>query len=162
MTPADNAAEVLPPAIATQLAAIETERAKLLTQIPHAAVAEGIAAQFAGKWPARNAWSKNVNVTVGRGFGQLTGVLIQLDALDSDCVAPVLRELRKRGYAVKGHSDYAEMGRRTYDLGEIQVSLFVPTGDENTGARCKFVVKGYEQKPVYELMCDDKAVEAES
>jgi hypothetical protein len=104
----------------------------------------------------------HLRASFGSQIGQLRGALIFVDVVDIRAVLPVLRELRRRGYKVKDHDDYAEIGRRTYNLsgdgGEIKLGVFVGasfSSDAKKGAVCKFVQVGIEEKPVFKLLCDD-------
>lgn len=95
-------------------------------------------------------------VTLGYSLHGMQGVLVFLNKTQkvSD-VAPVLGWFAKRGFKLIGKpSDYAEIQRRTWNLGVIQVAAFFSTAERG----CKFVQVGEETKPVYKLLCDDAAV----
>lgn len=106
--------------------------------------------------------SAKVRGSLGYEFSTLHGVLLHCDIKDVAEVAPVLRWFGKRGYSQNGGEpeDYGEAGRRSYCLKNgddkkrtIRVNFFFPS---TPGAKCRFVQTGVEQKPVYELVCEDE------
>lgn len=157
----------LPECIRKELAELEEERAKVLSwAVAARAAEEAVAAVWTepGLPPA--------SVTVGRGIGSLNGVLLHVGhSWDKEkCVRsarqalPLLRELRRRGWRYKRHSDYEELGRRTYELvnpeqpaAPISMSVFFYNGGDagDDGPACRFVKVGVEERPVYKLMCAD-------
>ena len=88
-------------------------------------------------------------VTVGSGVHSLNGVLIHCNLKKPEDIAELLRWLGTKGYRQKGKpDDFAELKRRTWNLGNLQVMGFF------IGDVCKFVKVGEETKDIMELRCE--------
>lgn len=96
-------------------------------------------------------------IRIGYIFGSLCGVLIHTHVGDLKEVLPLIRELRRQGYKILKHDDYAEVRRRSYYMGEIIVSAFLR--DEKGKGRCRYVKTGTKHEDVYTLECDGVRVE---
>lgn len=132
------------------IAEIERYRERIEKLKPHLDKCEEIRAMF----PA-------LNITVSCGYNVLTlqGALLMVhDLKDMKDILPVGRALTLAGYHTKGHSDYPELKRRTYNYGDIQLSAFLAY----EGAACEFKQTGVKEEPVYELFCGEAAVEMEA
>ena len=150
-----------PACITKELETLDKSRSYVLSLVPHAELIELIAAENKGKWPAHYEWGENIVTNIGVGIMCLNGALLNIYTKDFSVVLPILRELRRRGYKVKSFFDYEEMGRRTYDLGDIKVSVFLPTGDTAPDAKCRMVKVGTKEVDVLKMQCDGADVTAE-
>lgn len=117
----------------------------ILAKSEMAQLAESIVAKHKDKF-------KTLEVSIGYQYGSIQGVLIKAHDVESmRDVLPIIRELRWHGFKVKSHEDYPEAKRRTYDMGDIKVLVFLPWDE---GSTCKYVKVGMKEEPQYKLQCD--------
>ena len=96
------------------------------------------------------------SVSVSVDAGCLQGVLLSFSVTSLKDLVPVRRAVRAAGFRLKTTEDYAELGRRRYEYGDIQVMAFVPTAlEEKKDAKCRFVQAGVKEVPIYKLVCED-------
>ena len=126
---------------------IDGFRDRVLGMVDHCAVAMEVLDSL------QQAGAEAVTVSLGYHFGQVQGVLLTLTNPTHEQAISGIRMLRKRGYKVTEIEDYAELGRRSYLMGEIRFQLMFYSWRE--GMTCKYVKTGTEEKDVFELRCDD-------
>lgn len=93
------------------------------------------------------------SASFGLEFFSVQGVVLHMNKIMKVAqVAPILGWFAQRGSRqVDKASDYAEMQRRTWNLGKIQLMGFF-SQEENA---CKYVKVGERMEPIYKLMCPD-------
>lgn len=157
---------MLPAPIAAALASIDATRERVLALAPTAAAVCDAVFGFADTIPG-------FDIRVGYEINSLQGVNVYCGELFSGLPSirdafPLLKALRAAGFKPRGTSDFPEIGRRTYTYRRdgdsvdhsVNVSCFLATGANATGANCCFEQVGVEEKPVYKLVCDGEVVGA--
>ena len=152
----------LPKCIQDELDRIEKSKIQVMDLLASAIVVEEVCAMFEGKWENRGLlWDpkeKNIESKVLTSPGQINGAMCWVSCKRLDDVLPVLREIRRRGYKLEGHDDYASARRRAYNFSSgIKVVVFLPEPTKE-GDSCQFVQVGVREEPIYEVRCGGKKV----
>lgn len=135
---------LLPECIAKEIGNLERHRVEILGWVDHANVAQ----------EAKEKFDFIGGVSIGWGPHSLNGVLIRCVLDKPEDIVELLRWLGAKGYHQKTEpDDYAELQRRTWNLGSIKVMGFFE------GEVCKFVQVGEEMKPILELRCEPAEVD---
>ena len=129
----------VPECIQKEVDRIDSHREKILGWCDDAIVAE----------EAKEKFDFISSVTVGSGVHSLNGVLLHCNLEKPEDIVELLRWLGAKGYSQQAKpDDYADLKRRTWNLGNIQVMGFF------VGEVCKFVKVGEETKDIMELRCE--------
>lgn len=129
---------------------LERFRLRIEELKPHLDVIEKLREAFPGM---------DLATSVGYAPHTVQGALLYANDLDDiKQVLPIGAALSAAGYTPKGFDDYPEIKRRTYRYEPGPISLMAFLKWDGT-SKCEYRVKGYEQKPVYELVCGEQATE---